>query len=239
MPRHSILAGAGLCCYNILALTIQSESSDLPALRDDSAMGLFWRLSILVFLMVAIAAIDYWRHASNATKWREYLFLAVAALIGGLVGLVVTHVSASLSPDYFIIGKGIPPGDRFHFRAVHFGFDAGMLVGVVIGGAYLLTNHTNPNRKSLSFLELMRFTVQPLVCIVVIMPTTALVMRLCDPFGLAADPGGFLNPTELKWFLTSWGLNLGVYLGSIVGAIWGIVRIRQARAFNSVGPQAE
>ncbi len=47
---------------------------------------------------------------------------------------------------------------------------------------------------------------------------------------MRVDLGGLLTPSQIRWLIAVWGVNVGTYLGGALGAAWGVVRIRRARA---------
>jgi hypothetical protein len=192
-------------------------------------MSLFWRLGLLVLLMAVIAWIDWRRHGVSASKWREYAFLIAAGLLGSLFGMTLDNLTATVSPDFFVYGKGIAIGDGFRGRVTYVGFHAGLLAGVIVGGVYLLANNKRPDRKSLPFLQLFRFALWPILVAVLLMPLVASLMYSFDPLGVGKGVD-FLSPSQQRWFLAVWGINVGGYLGGLLGTIRGVVGIRKTRA---------
>jgi hypothetical protein len=191
-------------------------------------MGLFWRLVVLVVLMAIVAWIDWRRHGANAVKWREYSFLWIAGLLGSLIGMLLDNITATLSPDFFVLGKGIAAGEGFRLRVTYFGFHAGLLAGVVLGGVYLLANNRKPDRKSLSLTQLFRFAIYPIMGALLLMPIISPLICYCNPFGVGSDLG--FTPPQQRWFLAVLGINVAGYLGGLAGTVWGVLKIRRARA---------
>src|SRR5271166_198920 len=98
----------------------------------------FWyRVALLLGLMTVAAAIDFWRRGKEAARYREYGFIWIAGILGGLVGFANDYVTSSISPDYFILGKGLEPGNDLRLRAGAYGLKAGLSAGI-IGGAICL-----------------------------------------------------------------------------------------------------
>lgn len=195
-------------------------------------MNLLWRLLILVLLMAVVAWFDWRRRGPEATRWREYVFLLLAGLIGGIIGIANDHVTATISPEYFFIGKGIALGDGFRLHVTELGFHAGLLAGVVIGGAFLMANNSKPNRPSLPAKKLVRFALYPILGALILVPLGALLAWLFDPLNFTADLHEALTPPQITRFLAVWGVHLGLYAGGLLGTIAGIVGIRKARPIN-------
>jgi hypothetical protein len=180
-------------------------------------MGFFWRLGALVVLFALIAWIDWRRKAAQATKWREYSFLLVAGLLGGLIGVAIDQVTATISPDYFVLGKGIPTGDGFRLGVAGLGFQAGLVMGMVVGGIYLIANNPRPDRRSLRSMQLLRFALPPVLASMLLVPLAAFTVHCWDPLNLARELSDLLSPTQTDHFLTVWGMHLGIYAGGILG----------------------
>jgi hypothetical protein len=193
-------------------------------------MSFCWRLAALVALMSVVAWIDWRRQGERATRWREYSFLLVAGILGGLFGVGVDQLTSTISPEYFIFGKGIPNDAAFRVHVASLGFQAGFIMGIVVGGIYLLANNPRPQRISLSFVRLFRFAVAPLIAAILVAPISALVVGHSDPLNLAHEFREVLSPTEIGHFRLVWGIHLGIYAGGTMGAALGVMQIRRLRA---------
>jgi hypothetical protein len=98
-------------------------------------------LGALLLLMLVVAFVDWWWRGAQATRWREYSFLLAAGMFGGLLGVAIDQFTATISPGYFVVGKGVSAGAGFRLGVAGIGFQAGLAVGMVIGGVYLLANN--------------------------------------------------------------------------------------------------
>jgi hypothetical protein len=199
-----------------------------------ATMAFCWRLIALVTLMAVVAWIDWRRHAEQATRWREYSFLLVAAMLGGIAGVAIDQLTSTISPDYFVLGKGIPDDADFRLHVVALGFQAGLIVGMVIGGIYLIVNNPRPDRGRLSFIGLLRFGVAPLMAALTVAPVAALVCYNWDPLDLRHELRDQLSPLQINHFLVVWGVHVGLYLGGAAGTILGVVQIRRTRSAMAV-----
>jgi hypothetical protein len=187
------------------------------------------RLSILVVLLSAVAAIDWWRYRSRATRWREYGFLLAAGLFGALFGVVNDHITATLSCEYFTIGKGLAPTDGFRFRVTGLGFQAGFGAGAIIGMSYLLAN-SGKRRPSLPIRRLFRLVWPPVVAALLLAPVGSWIAYRFDPLRFTSLLDGMLSPAEISRFRAVWGIHLGLYAGGLLGTFLGILRLRRLRA---------
>ena len=192
-------------------------------------MNLLWRLLILVLLMALVAWLDWRRRGPEATRWREYVFLLLAGLIGGIIGIANDHITATISPEYFFIGKGIALGDGFRRHVTELGFHAGLLAGVVIGGAFLMANNPKPNRSRLSAKKLLRFALYPILGALILVPLGSVLAYYFDPLNFSSDLSEALSPEQIGRFLAVWGVHLGLYAGGLVGAMTAVLGIRRIR----------
>jgi hypothetical protein len=194
-------------------------------------MSFLSRLILLIAILALIALIDWRRNSSRATKWREYGFLATSGLIGGLFGVAIDHVTATISRDYFVIGKGIAADDGFRLNVTAQGFQAGLAAGAVIGGIYLLANNPKPLRETLPYARLLRFGLWPILCALLFAPLMSLLMYLWDPFHFSTRLDDLLPQSQREAFLAVWGVHVGLYLGGLTGTVGGVIGIRRARSF--------
>src|SRR5580658_10402493 len=105
--------------------------------RDANYFPFSYRVVLLLGLMLVVAAADFYWKGPQATKFREYGFIVIAGAIGAAVGLANDLITSSISPDYFILGKGLEDGPNFRAQAGLFGLQVGFSAGV-IGGAVSL-----------------------------------------------------------------------------------------------------
>jgi hypothetical protein len=195
----------------------------------DGTMNFFSRLALLIALMAVVAWFDWRRYAAAATKWREYSFLLLAGILGGIVGMSLDNATATLSPHFYTLGKGLSAEKDFRWQVTEFGLHAGMVAGLLIGGIYLIANNPRSNRPGLPYRRLLKFAVYPILGIAIVVPMTTPLVCYADPLALKGDLSYILSPPQLQAFLAVWGINIGVYLGGILGIIWGVVHIRKAR----------
>jgi hypothetical protein len=109
----------------------------VPALVDYYySLDFLRRLTVLLALGIGVVSIDAIRHGRNATKWREYSLLLLVGIAFGLGGAVNDSITVSISPDYFVFGKQLPP-ETLPSAAILLGFKAGMVAGLIVGGLLL------------------------------------------------------------------------------------------------------
>lgn len=191
------------------------------------------RLGVLIAVLAAICAWDFYRRGRQATRWREYLFLVTAGAVGAAVGVANDLITSSISPDYFLLGKGVPGGAGFQSRVIELGAHAGFFAAVVAVGIYLLANARRDGRRPLPLGGLARQVAKPLFCALaggVVLGGVAAAWPLES--ALQSEVLRSLEPAARERFVTVWGVHIGLYVGLLLGAIWGVVSIQSKRSLQ-------
>lgn len=209
--------------------------------------GLLARIGIGASIFLVLAIVDLVRRGKSATRWREYLFLLVAALFGMAYGVINDRVASGISWEYFYYGKGldaqlgprVPPDPAALRRAAcEVGLKATWSVGLIVGVALLIANNPRKGRRQLPYRAL--FQVLPVIFLVAAPFACAgafagsrgwLVWTSADLQGIVRE-----NLFRPRRFLTVHGMNLGGYVGgaiATIGAVVWIIRQRRPRAITS------
>jgi hypothetical protein len=199
----------------------------------------YWcRIALLLLVLSLVAGIDWLWHRQKATKWNEYGFVAFSGFVGTLFGLLNDLITSSISPEYFIFGKGLDPGDGLTLRAMLLGMQAGFSAGAIAGAICLYASTRNNGRLPLAYRRLLGFLWRP----VALAPTTALVLvlfcRQLDPIGVSILLDDTLDPQQMERFLTVWWIHSGLYLGLLVSVVWivkDIGRLRKKASCSDYG----
>lgn len=148
---------------------------------------------------------------------------------GTVFGLLNDLITSSISPEYFIFGKGLDPGEGLIFRAGILGMEAGFSAGAIAGAICLYASTRNNCRSPLAYRRLLGFLWRPAA----LAPMTALVLVL---FCRQLDPAGFsilldetLDPQQMERFLAVWWIHSGLYLGLLVSVVWIVKDIGKLR----------
>lgn len=214
----------------ILALATD-PSAPVGALATLSGLPFWVRFLGLLLFLAAAAAVDRWRNGPEARRWREYAFLLAGGGLGAAFGAGVDQVSMTLSPEYFELGKGIPPGPGFRWGATMVGLQAGFVGGLFVAGVLLVANNPRPGRAALPGRALWALTP------VILASALGLAVPgwVLGPVFLGHDYASeLLGPERLVALLRVWGLHVGLYLGSILGLASAIVSLRRARRSESM-----
>lgn len=186
-------------------------------------MGLPARLALLIAVLAAGAAFDWLRHRERARRWREYVFLLAAAAVGGLLGALVDLATSALSPEYFVVAKGLSAGPTLRRDALALGFHAGFLTGAVAAGVYLVA------APRAGIPRLAALLLRPLGLALYLAPFGGAVACALDPLDLGARLAGLVPPGRLPPLLAAWGSHAGLYAGALAGGVWGALAARRAQ----------
>ncbi len=182
------------------------------------------RLGVLLAFLAAVAGIELAVKGKAAGRWREYQVWFVFGLVGGLVGMAVDLVTYNLSPAYFELGKGIV--DASLGDALGLGFEAGFLVGMVVGGLFLWAG-----QPGLGYRRIAVHLVWPVGLGLLAAIVNPLFLRLDLIF---AKQGAFAGLTvhQAERFVTVAQVHVGVYAGGLLGTVVGLISIRMARVLD-------
>ena len=200
----------------------------------------FWyRAAFLAGLMATAAGVDLWRHGRAATRHKEYGFIWLTGLIGCLAGGTADLITSSISPGYFIIGKGLAGGEGFELRAALFGVQEGLSAGVIAGAVCVYVSRRKSRFAPLGFGGLLGLLWMPISCAIagsLLLPPAA---GGSDPAGLALKMDGALLAAQVPAFVRVWWIHTGLYGGLLAGLLWmiGIIlRRRRAGGRMAAGP---
>lgn len=197
-----------------------------------------YRVALLVAVMSLIAAIDWRRNRQNATKWKEYAFVIVAGVVGAAFGFFNDLVTSSISPEYFVLGKGLPGGEGLTLRAGFLGMKAGFSAGAIAGAICLYAATRRSSNPPLAFRNILSFLWRPVVLAIIAASALALAFRQHDPFDFFAQLDCAVDSEQIRRFLLVWWIHAGLYLGLLVALVWiiaDIVRLRKRQFFDERG----
>jgi len=205
-----------------------------------SDAGLLARVGIGATVFAAFAAWDLVRNGRRATRWREYLFLVLAAALAMGYGAINDRIASSISWEYFYFGKGldeqlgprVPPDmAALHWEACKVGLKATWSVGLIIGVAFLFANNPRPQRRQLPYGQL----IQLLLIVFLASALFAVTGAGLGAHGWLAWSSRDLQAIirddlfQPRYFMTVYGMNLGGYVGGILATLGGIIHIARRR----------
>ena len=212
--------------------------------------GLLARIGIGGSVFVVLAIVDLALRGRNATRWREYVFLLVAALFGMAYGVINDRIASGISWEYFYYGKGldaqlgpqVPPDlAALRWAACEVGLKATWSVGLVVGVALLIANNPRKGRPQLRYRSLLQ-----------LLPKILLVAALFALIGAVVGSRGWLAWTSAdlqairredlfrpRRFLAVHGMNLGGYVGGAIATVGAIIWIVRQRCRRKIAPATE
>lgn len=207
-------------------------------LKSDA--GLATRVGIGLSIFVALAAWDLGRRGRSATRWKEYLFLAVVSVAAMAYGAVNDRIGCSISWEYFYYGKGldrelgprVPPDSvALQWEACKIGLKASWSAGLIVGVVLLVANNPRRGRPQVPYKQLL-----------VLLPLVLLATATGAALGGCAGARGWLAWTshDLQMlsredlfrphrFMCVYGINLGSYVGGLLGTAWAALWIIRRR----------
>jgi hypothetical protein len=185
-----------------------------------------YRVALLLGLMTVAAAIDFWRRGKEAARYREYGFIWIAGILGGLVGFANDGVTSSISPDYFTLGKGLESGADFRLRAEMYGFKAGLSAGIIGGAICLVTRPKNSGFSTAQMRRLLQTLWMPIVGAVLLGLALPIIAGGFDPMGISPGLDSLLNADQIVRFRKVWWIHTGLYAGLAIGLAAMMIRQR-------------
>jgi len=183
------------------------------------------RLLLLVALMAVISAIDFYRNRSQATKFREYGFIVLTGLLGAGVGFGNDLITSSISPDYFILGKGLEKGPDLRMEAALMGLQVGFSGGVIAGAICLFVTRRKSVQPPVDFSRLLKKLWIPVAGAILGGIMLAALCPRFDPANFAAQLDTLLNPDGINRFREVWWIHVGLYAGLVAGLAVMILQV--------------
>jgi hypothetical protein len=189
-----------------------------------------YRFVILILFLTIVAVWDYYWHPQSATpRWKEFLFLLIVGTMGGLFGLFNDCITSSISPQYFILGKGIGNVANWRLNSLLLGAKAGFVAAIFAGCLMLYLNNPKPGLASMPQRALLRLTWKPLLISVLFGVILGISAYFIAPVSLLSEYRFLLNDLEMKNFLIVWAIHNGLYLGLYLSLCWLVFDIRKMR----------
>lgn len=185
-----------------------------------------YRLALGLIFFAGMGLSDLIRHPDNPKRVKEYGFLFGVSLVAMAYGIVHDFVTYTLSPDYFIIGKGLTSAvGGFNRDVVFLAMNATWTVGVLGAAVILVANNPNKLGHQLSYRSLTRLALIPFgVSLLFEIPFGVLSHVRADAIAPMLSRAGFSQDLGTR-FITVWAMHLGAYIGAIIGLVFAVVTI--------------
>jgi hypothetical protein len=121
------------------------------------------RLILAGVFFTAMLAVDVARHGRAAPRLGEYGFLLLAMLAAVAYGVGHDHLTATISREYFLFGKGLADDPRpFRWAVTLLACRATYWIGLLAGALLLVANNPSPNRPRVAYAKLLLLSLWPL-----------------------------------------------------------------------------
>lgn len=187
----------------------------------------YWRLLFLLTLMTIAASAEFFTQRKTL-RAREYAVIAFFGVIMALYGACNDMLTGALSPDYFILGKGVEDDAYRWINSVGVGGTAGISGGFIIGA--ILVFMRSCLKRDVSLGTIMRRCWVPVAGGIVASGVFALALGHLDLFGFEQFSPILPDSRRIDSMVLVWWEHLGVYFGTTAGTIYLMVWIyRQPR----------
>ena len=191
--------------------------------------GFSYRVALLVGLMLVVSLVDFYRNGARAMKFREYGFVIIAGTLGAIVGFVNDLITSSISPEYFILGKGLDESPDLRMQAGLFGLRVGFSAGVIGGAVCLYASRRKSAYPPAKFARLFQLLWMPVAGAILCGVAMPLAFSKFDPARFSSQLPGLLNAGGIARFLQVWWIHVGLYTGMVIGLAVMIVRAVKER----------
>lgn len=188
----------------------------------ESLVPISARFLLASFALGGMAWVDWKRNGTNATKYKEYLFLTVSAIVAIAFAEVHDAITVRISPSYFAEGKGLGWND-LHWNVAKLAIKASYWMGLLLGLLYLIANNPFKDWPRLPYTVLFKFMILPIGGALLLGPAFGVWFR----FTVSDLP---------RDFSFVWGVHNGTYLGAGIGAAVGVCLIVRRRMKLALRP---
>ena len=178
----------------------------------------YQKVIALVCFFIIAAAVDYCVYKEKANRWKEYLFILTLGSIVSLIGLGYDQIIVTISPEYFAIGKGLGY-DNLRFETGLVGMRAGFVAGIIMAGAFLLSNKSP---QVFPMLKWLKFIIPFTFCMLFVGPVIGWIF-----YANGANPFRLDDSKNLRLLLV-WSTQAMLYLGTITGTCIACYKMRKS-----------
>jgi hypothetical protein len=188
-----------------------------------------YRVALLLGLMLVVSLLDFYRNGAQATKFREYGFIIITGALGGTVGFVNDLITSSISPEYFIFGKGLEESPDLRIQAGLFGLQVGFSAGVIGGAVCLYASRRKSAYPPAKFSRLFQMLWMPVAGAILCGIALPLGFSKFDPARFSSQLDPLLNAERISRFRQVWWTHIGLYAGMVIGLTAMILRAAKER----------
>lgn len=162
-------------------------------------------------------------------KFREYGFVIITGVVGAMIGFVNDLITSSISPDYFILGKGLEESPDLRIQAGLFGLRVGFSAGVIGGAVCLYASRRESAHPPATFSRLLRLLWMPVAGAILGGIALPLGFSKFDPARFSGQLDTLLSAGRISRFRQVWWTHVGLYAGMVVGLAAMILRAAKER----------
>lgn len=195
----------------------------------DNTLG--YRIAFAITFFSVRGICDWLRHPENPARAKEYLFLVVSMIVAVLYGIIHDHITATISPEYFLGAKGLAADPRpFRLAVTSLAIKATYGPGVLAGAFLLIANNPSPKKPRLSYSHLLCLCVYPVAMAALGATAGGLWLAGSGRETWLVDIAQIHAPTDrVVHFLVVWGVHAGSYAGATLGTVLAIVVVHRRR----------
>ncbi|TKC98173.1 hypothetical protein [Polyangium fumosum] len=147
-------------------------------------------------------------------------------------GIAHDHVTATLSPEYFLIGKNLASDPRpFRWAVTMLAAKASWPLGVLASMTLRFANEPSPRLpQRLPLRGLLGFMVVPLVVAAVVALMLGASPTSLDPWDQRAVAEVLAGSECASAFMRVWRMHIGSYVGGALGLVLAVALVRRRRA---------
>ena len=194
------------------------------------------RVVLALVFFGALLAYDLFRHGTDSARLREYGFLLLAMLFAVAYGVGLDHTTATISPAYFLIGKGLADDPRpFRWAVTLLAIRATYGIGLLAGAFLLIANNPSPRRPQLPYRKLIQMCFLPL-CLAMLFAAIGGLVFANGALALRATAVELAGEADATRFAVTWGIHCGSYAGGVFGTILAIALVIRGRRRDTTAP---
>lgn len=186
---------------------------------------------VLVLLTLAIVLMIRDRGKGGSKRRWEYTCLFLFGIAGSGYGAINDLITVHISPDYFILGKGLRAGESLTTNAIQLGSQAGFSAAAIACAVWLFALRHTPVPYLCRLIAGKAWL--PFVSAATCSVVFPLFFHGADPLLFSRQLEGIISHHEIISFITVWWVHVGAYLGLCAGVAGAIILTRQQVLTNS------
>lgn len=162
----------------------------------------------------------------------DAILFAVTTTASLVYGIAHDHITATLSPEYFLVGKDLASDPRtFRWAVTLLAAKASWPLGILAGMAFRFANESSQRFSlRLPLGQLMHYLWIPIVTAAVVALSLGALPTTLDPWDQRAVAEVLAGSEHATAFVRVWRVHIGSYVGGALGLLLAIAVVRRRRA---------